>query len=229
MIESRSAQGQHERWPVTHWPAEESAEVLALTSMNEQLARTVSRLQRALRKMEALAYLDPLTGLANRRQFFGRLEVEIRRCVRDQEPLTLVICDVDRFKEFNDTFGHLAGDRLLTDVARLLRRHCRRGGDMAVRYAGDEFVLLWPRVGNAAASRLADQVRLAAHGLRTRQAAERVTVTLSIGVTTFDGRRHCGSQRLVSTADRALYRAKRLGRDRTVFIAFDRAKRRTVD
>jgi diguanylate cyclase (GGDEF)-like protein len=222
VIESRSAQRQLERWSVAHGPPQASDEVLALTSMNEQLAKTVVRLQRALRRMEALAYLDPLTGLTNRRQLFARLGVEIRRCVRDREPLTLVICDVDNFKRFNDTYGHLAGDRLLIDVSRLLRRHCRRGGDMAVRYAGDEFVLLWPRVGTAAASRLADQLRLAAHGLRARQSTERVSVTLSVGVTTFDGQHYCGCRRLVSTADRALYRAKRLGRDRTVFIGFDR-------
>jgi two-component system cell cycle response regulator len=218
---SGNAPGEQHTWTVAPRPADVAAEVLALTSINEELTKTVARLQTALRRMEALAHLDPLTGLANRRQFLARLEVEIRRCARDQEPLTLVICDVDRFKRFNDTFGHLIGDSLLIDVSRLLERHCRRGGDMAVRYAGDEFVLLWPGVGCAAARRLAEELRTAAHGLRPRQAGELESVTLSVGVTTFDGRDSCDYQRLLSTADRALYRAKRSGRDRAVFIGYD--------
>jgi two-component system cell cycle response regulator len=217
---SRDAQEQQRKWTATPLPAEVAAEVLALTSKNEQLTKTVSRLQTALRRMEALAHLDPLTGLANRRQFLTRLELEIRRCARVEEPLTLVICDVDRFKRFNDTFGHPIGDRLLIDLSRLLQRHCRRGGDMAVRYAGDEFVLLWPGVTYAAARRLADEIRLAAHGLRPRQTGAQISVTLSVGVTTFDGRGYCDYERLVRTGDRALYRAKRSGRDRTVGIAF---------
>ena len=199
--------------------AEPFGELAALADRNEQLEDTIRSLTREVRRLEMLAYLDPLTGLGNRRHFDALLSSELGRAARTGEPLTLLICDVDRFKQCNDAYGHDTGDTLLVDIGNLLRRYCRRGGDLAVRYAGDEFALLWPGVGRHAGWRLADELRKAAHGLPIRhpRAAAAAPITMSVGGSTFEGRGRCLPARLVNSADRAMYRAKRTGRDRTVF------------
>lgn len=184
-----------------------------LEVLNRQLRIDVQRLQR-------LAYLDPLTGLGNRRHFDAVVVAEIRRAARTREPLSFLICDVDRFKDFNDAYGHEVGDTVLIDVARVLSTFRRRGGDLAVRYAGDEFALLLPGLPAAAARPIAKRLGTAIRALSIRapSASSYDRVTVSIGGTTFHASEPCSPTHLVETADRALYRAKHAGRNRAQFL-----------
>ncbi len=190
-----------------------------LLSRNEELEATNRHLALRLEYLETLALIDPLTGLGNRRHFDACLLSEIRRAAREREPLTLLICDVDRFKECNDVYGHGTGDAVLMGLGRILKRYCRRGGDLAFRYAGDEFALLWPGVSRPAARSAAHEIGAATRDLTTGRPHARAPkfVTLSIGGATFEGDRACAPDYLVRVADRALYRAKRAGRDRARF------------
>jgi len=196
-------------------------QISGLEVRNAELEETNRRLQHALERVQRLAYLDPLTGLGNRRYFDSVVPSELRRAVRARKPLTLFICDVDNFKLCNDVHGHDGGDALLIEVAHVLRTYCRRGGDLAIRYAGDEFALLLPGVQRSMAKVFADGLRDAVRRLSVPFGLNRLVdgVTLSIGgVTLRGGTQPCEAARLVTLADRALYRAKRSGRDRAVLV-----------
>jgi len=183
------------------------------------LEETNRRLKREFERAQRLALLDPLTGLGNRRYFDSVVPSELHRAARTGKPLTLFICDVDNFKHFNDAHGHDIGDALLTEVAHVLRQYCRRGGDLAIRYAGDEFALLLPGVHRHMAVRFAYNLRAAVQSVSVNCGSRHVArhVTLSIGGAVFRDTRPCPAATLVAVADRALYRAKRAGRNRGSF------------
>ena len=185
---------------------------------NAELAETNQQLKRDLRRVQRLAYLDSLTGLGNRRYFDSVAASELQRAARTRKPLTLFICDVDNFKHFNDAHGHDMGDVLLTEVGTVLRKHCRRGGDLAIRYAGDEFALLLPGVHRHMAVRFAAKLRAAIQAVSISRGGHPIDerVTLSVGGAVFRGIEPCAATALVTAADRALYRAKRAGRNRSV-------------
>jgi two-component system chemotaxis family response regulator WspR len=172
-------------------------------------------------QLQRLVYLDALTGLGNRRYFNGILVSELRRAARTEQPLTLLICDVDRFKECNDTYGHAVGDRVLVEIAGVLKRFSRRGGDFAIRYAGDEFALLLPGVKLRAAQQLAENIRSTVATLTIGRCSPPVPgcVTLSIGGAAIESSEPYPALRLVEAADRALYLAKRAGRNRARLVS----------
>ena len=165
-----------------------------------------ARNERLVAHLKAEARVDALTGLLNRRGFEERLAVEIARATRDGARLAVVTFDLDHFKAVNDEQGHEAGDRALVALAAVIRGHVR-GGDLAARWGGEEFVVVLPGADAEAARTLAERVRgaLAAAGLG-------VTVSAGVGVAEapFDPRA------LLAAADAAMYAAKRAGRDRTV-------------
>jgi diguanylate cyclase (GGDEF)-like protein len=185
-----------------------------LEGKNAELEETNRQLQLSVAHLKRLAYLDPLTGLGNRRYFDSIVASELRRSARAGKPLTLLICDIDRFKDCNDAYGHSMGDTVLIEVATVLRQFCRRGGDMAVRYAGDEFALLLPGVTADAAQQIAAGLCKGVQEMPQRGFAAHPPVTLSIGGSTFAGELPCKARELVEAADRALYRAKEAGRNR---------------
>jgi two-component system, chemotaxis family, response regulator WspR len=193
-------------------------QIADLESRNAELAETNRQLKRDFQRVQRLAYLDPLTGLGNRRYFDSVAASELQRAARTRKPLTLFICDVDNFKHFNDAHGHDMGDVLLTEVATVLRKHCRRGGDLAIRYAGDEFALLLPGVHRHMAVRFAAKLRAAVQAASISYGGHPIAerVTLSVGAAVFRGIEPCPATALVTAADRALYRAKRAGRNRSV-------------
>ncbi len=165
-----------------------------------------------LRKFEYDARTDALTGLSNRHamnETFGR---ELDRCVRDDQPISLIMVDVDDFKKFNDMFGHIAGDRALSAVAAILKKQFRPN-DLLVRYGGDEFAVLLPEVDMELATTIANRVRSAVSG--DTEASDdsliKVPIKISMGVATLE--KNGTLAKLTRAADAALYRAKHAGRN----------------
>ncbi len=175
----------------------------ALTINNAHLQSEVAR----------LASSDALTGLANRRQLDFALGREVARTVRTKEPLSVALIDIDHFKDINDTFGHVAGDEVLREVAGALARSVR-DVDLVSRYGGEEFAIVLPNCASAGALVVIERVRAAVAGL-----GGVAKVTVSAGIATAAGEGTDGDS-LIAAADEALYESKRAGRDRAT-IAFD--------
>lgn len=185
-----------------------SATVLVFRDVTRRL-EAESELKRAKQEMERLAYTDPLTGLENRRAFVSRLQEECDRVRRFDQQLSIVLLDLDRFKQINDTWGHETGDTVLRHVAEELHG-CSRTCDVAGRLGGEEFALLLPGSGAEGALRVAERLREAVR--RHRPAADAEPVTVSIGVATADPDAP-DWQALLRAADEALYAAKHAGRN----------------
>ncbi|HYK83558.1 MAG TPA: diguanylate cyclase [Gemmatimonadales bacterium] len=181
--------------------------------LTEAFNDMVRRLRESRRELERQSITDGLTGLYNRRHLMETLANEVRRSHRLRHTFALLMADVDRFKEYNDAHGHLAGDAALTRVAAILRE-CTRDVDCAARYGGEEFVVLMPETGAEGAVGIAERIRerLAADELVGEQ------LSFSIGVAAFpdDGE---SPEALITSADRALYQAKHEGRNRVVRAA----------
>lgn len=166
-----------------------------------------------LRKYERNATTDALTGLGNRHAMQEDFPAAIRRCDKDSEPASLIMIDVDNFKTFNDRFGHVAGDRALTAISRILRGHFRTR-DVLVRYGGDEFVVLLPGVAKAEALEVANRVLEAVNGEHRANDDSLLKIPLEISMGVAEHDRHGELASLLQAADKALYRAKHAGRNR---------------
>jgi diguanylate cyclase (GGDEF)-like protein/PAS domain S-box-containing protein len=176
------------------------------------------QLEKSKRMLEGLALKDALTGLYNRRHFSEQLAREWNRARRDQLPLSLFMIDIDHFKRYNDTHGHLAGDHCIRLVADTVRRCFARGSDLVARYGGEEFVALAAGVERRQARERAELLREAIRemaGERHGRAGPH-PVTVSVGLATATPDERIGAEDLLDAADRALYQAKRQGRDRVV-------------
>ncbi len=175
-------------------------------------------------ELQKLAALDGLTGIANRRRFDEVLNTEWQRGQRDKVPLSLLMCDIDSFKRYNDNYGHLAGDLCLKKVAAVLTEHLKRPADLAARYGGEEFALILPDTELAGALSVAQACRRQLETLRldNPQAEPFGVVTMSIGVARMVPSAATGLAQLIERADQALYAAKRSGRNR-VYSAADLA------
>ncbi len=186
-----------------------------LTDVTER-RQLINRLRQTQEELKRLSLVDGLTGVANRRHFDEVLEREWRRAKRDRKPLCLVMIDLDLFKRYNDTHGHLAGDDCLKAVSGALRESLRRPGDFVARYGGEEFAVLLPGTGAGAGRLVAESLRTAVQGLEIphQGGPETGRVTISQGVAATDGGSPATPQELISLADAALYRAKELGRNR---------------
>lgn len=167
-------------------------------------------------RAEYLAWHDPLTGLANRRRFSDFLRHELRRSLRSRSALSLLEFDVDHFKEYNDEFGHPAGDKCLVEVGRILRSRARRPDDLAARLGGDEFALILGETDLGALRKIAEAIRKAVDDLAMVYGGGSKRVTLSVGGVSVIPQQHHTGELLLEAADRALYRAKTAGRNRTV-------------
>lgn len=170
-------------------------------------------------ELERLAVTDALTGLANRRRFDEHLASEVARAARSREPLSLVLCDVDHFKRFNDRYGHPSGDACLAAVGRVLDTLVRRPADLAARYGGEEFALVLPNTNEEGARLVVDRLCEAVRALAIDHDANdgRGIVTMSAGVATVIG--GWTTAEVLALADRALYEAKANGRDRHRILA----------
>jgi diguanylate cyclase (GGDEF)-like protein len=169
-------------------------------------------------RLERLAAVDPLTDAYNRRFGLVRLQEEFGRALRVEGPLGLLMLDLDHFKAVNDTFGHLAGDRVLRAVARSVR-HVLREGDILVRYGGEEFLVVTPGASASDLAELGERLRRAVAATVVPEHDARISVTVSVGAASFPEHDVGTASELVQAADEALYGAKRNGRDRVVLAA----------
>lgn len=186
-----------------------------LTVLTENIASALvnHRLQRGLREQ---TIRDPLTGLFNRRYMEETLALEIARASRTGSPLSLVMCDVDHFKRFNDEFGHEAGDAVLHAVAAEMRARFR-DGDVVCRFGGEEFTIIAPGSSAAVLAQRVEVVRQAISELTVHQGGRMLGLTtMSFGIATWEDNMERDGSTLIKAADAALYRAKRDGRNRVV-------------
>ncbi len=170
------------------------------------------KLREALREQ---SIRDSLTGLYNRRYMEAVLKQQLIRVTRQLHPLGIIMIDIDNFKNFNDTYGHAAGDALLRRLGQFLQSHIR-GEDIACRYGGEEFILIMPDSSLEVVKKRAEHVRREVRQLRVPDADNTSEgITLSLGVALYP--QHARTlDTVVRAADQALYRAKREGRDRVV-------------
>lgn len=192
----------------------------AYRAREARLVRDRKRLEERSKALQQQAASDGLLGIANRREFERVLDLEWRRAARERQPLSLVLIDIDCFKVFNDTYGHLEGDACLCQVASVLREAAARPGDLVARYGGEEMVILMPRTDLDGASRMAQRVHemLAEHALPFPASPVTERVTVSIGVSALLPKRHIDAHTLVRQADEGLYAAKENGRNQTVAV-----------
>ena len=178
-----------------------------LEAQNSELLETRETLAQANERLELLARTDGLTGVWNRRAFNEQLQIEWEQCQRSLSPLSIVLLDVDKFKQYNDTHGHPAGDDVLQRVARIISENARTS-DFVARYGGEEFVIIAPGTGPDGAVQLAERMRVSIESGEWPLRA----ITGSFGVSTSTAIVDT-SEALVSEADSALYRSKEAGRN----------------
>ena len=202
---------------------EEQTNVMEL--INNELIKDVSKrieiekaLQEANQQLENLAMLDGLTQIANRRRFDECLDLEWRRMMRQQKPLSLILCDVDFFKLYNDRYGHLTGDDCLCAIARVINNNAKRAEDFAARYGGEEFVIILPDTDITGARHLAESIRKDIEALKIPHESSSCHkyVTLSLGISCLIPSKELSPEILIELADKALYEAKAGGRNNSV-------------
>jgi diguanylate cyclase (GGDEF)-like protein len=184
---------------------------------NRELTETRRQLEQRNRDLERLSALDTLTQIANRHRFDTVLRQEWRRAVRDEAPISLLFCDIDYFKRFNDTYGHQAGDECLVRVAQAMEEMLNRPADLVARYGGEEFIALLVDTDAEGARMLADRMRARIEELKIDNRNSSVgggMLTVSLGVATVVPNPTLRPEDLVDLADRALYAAKANGRNR---------------
>jgi diguanylate cyclase (GGDEF)-like protein len=177
-------------------------------------------LHEANRTLEQQATIDVLTGIGNRRSFDLVLDQECRRHVRTQSPLSVLMLDVDLFKQFNDELGHLAGDDCLRSIAQAIGGCLRRPADFVARYGGEEFAVILPDTDEISSFQMAETIRCRIQGLKIPHPGSAVcaSVTVSIGLSTSVPHRNTWYLDLVHDADIALYRAKAKGRNQSLHV-----------
>ena len=198
-----------------------AAEFAPLASALDDMARKLSAREREFRStnqhLEALASIDSLSGLANRRSFDARLEAEWQRAATLERSLSLLMIDVDHFKLFNDQYGHLEGDSCLRLVGQVLTSTIEGDIDFVARYGGEEFVALLPDTGSERALKIAEGLRSAVEDRRiTNLPAPTGYITVSIGIASMRPRSGESCQSLIEAADAVLYEAKHRGRNTVV-------------
>lgn len=194
-----------------------------IIQMRQSLLVLTRKLDSANQELQRLTSLDGLTGIANRRHFDAMLKREWRRAMRQGEELSILMCDIDFFKHYNDTYGHQGGDECLCTVAQTLVATMDRGGDLLARFGGEEFIAVLPDTSLKGAAYVAEQMRLAVSGLGIPHPGTPFAhVTASFGVASAVAMPETDPQEVVGAADRALYRAKHRGRNRVFQItSFD--------
>ena len=164
-------------------------------------------------QLQKLAALDPLTGILNRRFGLVRLHEEYARSIRKTAPLGVLMFDIDHFKQVNDTYGHVVGDRVLRNITALIRQGIREG-DILMRYGGEEFMVILPGASKDDSFTISERVRHIVRDNKTAYGDNQIGVTISVGVDSMPESSVSGELELIANADEALYRSKNSGRDK---------------
>lgn len=200
--------------------ARDSGHIHCLIQIQDVTAavRREQQLREQAQQLQALSNIDGLTGVANRRSFDARFQEEFQRAQRHGSDISVLMLDIDYFKEYNDCYGHQAGDTCLTVVAHTLRRCLQRGGDFVARYGGEEFAVVLPGASHGAACKLASslQQEISRLGIPHANSHAASHLSISVGVATHTPQRNDRAMDLLRGADIALYQAKRQGRNRVV-------------
>ena len=189
-----------------------------LTDEINQYRQAQMAFQKVKQELEILATIDSLTQIPNRHCFDQYINQEWSRSIREQAPISLLICDVDYFKNYNDAYGHQAGDDCLRAIAQTLKNEVKRPADLVARYGGDEFTVILPNTNLFGAVKIAEKMLLDVARLQISHPSSDNSqlVTLSIGVASQIPVRGQSVETLISQADQALYQAKRDGKNRLV-------------
>jgi diguanylate cyclase (GGDEF)-like protein len=175
----------------------------------------------AIKELKQLAFMDSLTQLPNRRRFDEYIHQEWQKLLRAHAPLSLILCDIDFFKAYNDSYGHLAGDACLRQVAQLIQDSLEHRANLATRYGGEEFAIVLPNISIAAAKTIAEKIkdRIHTYKIEHKYSSIKPYITLSFGVTCTTPTKEQSVEQLIDAADRALYEAKQKGRDRIACLS----------
>jgi diguanylate cyclase (GGDEF)-like protein len=188
-----------------------------------QQSNLYQQLEKANAELKRMAILDGLTQLANRRYFDEYLEAQWQEMEEQQLPLALILCDIDFFKLYNDTYGHQQGDTCLQEVAQALINEVKRVSDLVARYGGEEMAIILPDTNGEGAFFVAQKIRAKIKSLKIEHRASPINqyVTLSLGVASVIPTPNDSPQHLLKTTDTALYLAKQKGRDRTILYTLE--------
>lgn len=192
------------------------SEMIKRRRAEEKLLESQKKLIEKNEELERLSSLDGLTEIHNRRYSFEYLERELKRTIRDKIAISFIMVDIDYFKAFNDSYGHLAGDDCLKRVAKGLKDSLNRPTDLLVRYGGEEFMAVLPGTDAEGSVTLAERMRTGIENLKIEHTSSQVSqfVTVSLGVATVFPVKNSSYTEYIASADKALYRAKQAGRNR---------------
>ena len=183
-----------------------------------------NKLASAYQRERDLSLHDQLTGLPNRRYLYVQLEKDFARAQRFKSPLSILMIDIDHFKEINDTYGHSpVGDEVLCKIVQAIKGTLRKNIDTLARYGGEEFVAILPETngGEESAYEIAERCRDAVQNMTMKVDGKEIRLTISIGIAHYPEQKALSPDRLIGLADRALYQAKYGGRNRTVIFKKD--------
>jgi diguanylate cyclase (GGDEF)-like protein len=188
------------------------AEVIKRRNIQEQL-------EKANKELQLLSNLDGLTKIANRRRFDIAIKEEGERAKRKNSSLSLIMCDVDLFKSYNDTYGHQLGDHCLQSIAIAINNACQRPGDLAARYGGEEFAIVLPNTDIEGALVIAETIAQNIKSLKIEHIGSNIDefITISMGIATITMTQNVVIETLINDADKALYKAKRSGRNCIIY------------
>jgi diguanylate cyclase (GGDEF)-like protein len=198
--------------------------VARLRQGREELASANESLVEKNKELEKLSITDSLTGLYNRKHLMETLEAEVSRYGRYKRPFTMMMLDIDHFKRYNDTYGHLAGDEVLRQMSALLKSSIRQS-DYAARYGGEEFIVILPETVAEAAAHMAERIRRDMEGREMGSETSGTKVTVSMGIAAFPEHGE-DPESMIREADAALYEAKRRGRNQVVIAGNGRKEKK---
>ncbi|RBP63873.1 diguanylate cyclase (GGDEF)-like protein [Alkalibaculum bacchi] len=192
-----------------------------LEKSKEKIEQQKLELEKINKNLNQLSFKDCLTGIWNRRKYDETIEIEWRRCLRYKRPIALILLDIDYFKQFNDLYGHMAGDECLIKIGDTLKKSLSRSSDMAARYGGEEFIVLLPDSGKEEAIKIATMLRINIESIKIPHEKSSVSnyVTVSIGVTSTIPNNKSSYDDLFKVVDRALYQAKDAGRNQIKYLS----------
>jgi diguanylate cyclase (GGDEF)-like protein len=199
--------------------------VARLRQGREELAAINETLREKNVELHEISITDSLTGLYNRKHLMETLDKEVSRCQRHSHSFSLMVIDIDHFKKYNDTYGHLAGDEVLSRLASVFKESIR-SSDYAARYGGEEFIVMLPEIGPEQGVEAAERIRHQVAEQRFGNEGEPIKVTISVGVASYPDNGE-DAESVIKKADEALYEAKEMGRNRVVLTGTSKKKKKS--